>query len=201
MTGRILIIGGEPSLSQELTSALDKASFAVVDVPNFPEALVKLAQFKPDLVITGVVLPSGDGMEACYQLHNIFGIPVVLLGEDSSDEMWGRVMEAGADLYLVKPFSYPELIARVKAILRRYRRLEARHIKMDSEQEFLTTEDRTNGFSIVADDRRNMTLLKWGKPVAWFSAVVPGEALRQFLELIKVCEKNTQVTKVSERPD
>ncbi|MBA7659091.1 Alkaline phosphatase synthesis transcriptional regulatory protein PhoP [subsurface metagenome] len=125
MTGRILIIEGEPSLSQELTSALDKAGFAVVNVPNFPEALVKLAQFKPDLVITDVVLPGGDGMEACYQLHNIFGIPVVLLGEDSSDEVWGRVMEADADLYLVKPFSYPELVARVKAILRRYRRQEA----------------------------------------------------------------------------
>ncbi|MBA7587458.1 hypothetical protein ES708_29487 [subsurface metagenome] len=61
-------------------------------------------------------------MAACYQLHNIFGIPVVLLGEDSSDEMWRRVMEADADLYLVKPFSYPELVARVEAILRRYRR-------------------------------------------------------------------------------
>ena len=117
----ILIIEGEPSLSQELTSALAKAGFAVVNVPNFPEALVKLTQFKPDLVITDVVLPGGDGMEACYQLHNIFGIPIVLLGEDSSDEVWGRVMEADADLYLVKPFSYPELVARVKAILRRYR--------------------------------------------------------------------------------
>ena len=58
---------------------------------------------------------------------------------------------------------------------------------MSSEQEILTDKDRANGFSIVADDCHNMTLLKWGKPVAWFSAVVPGEVLRQFLELIKVC--------------
>ena len=63
---------------------------------------------------------------------------------------------------------------------------------MSSEQETLTTEDRASGFSIVADDRHNMTLLKWGKPVAWFSAVVPGEVLRQFLELIKVCERKTR---------
>ena len=60
-------------------------------------------------------------MEACYQIYNTFGIPVILLGEDSSDEMWGRVMEAEADLYLVKPFGYQELVARVKAILRRYK--------------------------------------------------------------------------------
>ncbi len=45
-----------------------------------------------------------------------------------------------------------------------------------------------------------MTLLKRGKPAAWFSAVLPGEALRQFLELIKVCEKNTQVKEASGRP-
>ena len=60
---------------------------------------------------------------------------------------------------------------------------------MSSEQETLTTEDRANGFSIVADDRHNMTLLKWGKPVAWFSAVLPREALSQLLELIKFCER------------
>ena len=60
------------------------------------------------------------------------------------------------------------------------------------------TEDRANGFSIVGDDGCNMTLLKWGKPVARFSAVVPREVLRQFFELIKVCERNTRVTKVKE---
>ncbi len=125
MTGRILIIEAETSLSKEIRAALSKASFDVADVPNFPEALLKLADFKPDLVITDVVLPGGDGMEACYQLHNIFGIPVVLLGEGSSDEMWRRVMEAEADLYLVKPFSYPELVARVKTILRRCRMQKA----------------------------------------------------------------------------
>ncbi|MBA7587459.1 DNA-binding response regulator MtrA [subsurface metagenome] len=80
MTSRVLIIEAEPSLSKEIRAALSKASFDVVDVPNFPEALVELAQFKPDLVITDVVLQGGNGMAACYQLHNIFGIPVVLPG-------------------------------------------------------------------------------------------------------------------------
>jgi len=58
-------------------------------------------------------------------LRSTFGVPVVLLGEDSSDEMWERVMEAEVDLYLVKPFSYRELVARVKAILRRYKMARA----------------------------------------------------------------------------
>ena len=124
--GGILIIEGEPSLSKELTSALDEADFSVATVPDFPEALRKLTDFKPDLVIMDAVLPSGDGMDACYQLRNTLGVPIVLIGsEESSDELWGRVLEVEADLYLVKPLRYWELVARVKAILRRYRRQEA----------------------------------------------------------------------------
>ena len=121
--GGILIIEGETSLSKELTSVLNEADFSVAAVSDFPEALCK-TDFKPDLVIMDAVLPSGDGMDACHQLRNTFGVrvPVVLIGsEESSDELWGRVLEAEADLYLVKPLRYWELVARVKAILRRYR--------------------------------------------------------------------------------
>ena len=53
----------------------------------------------------------------------------------------------------------------------------------------LTSGDRVDGFSIVADNRHNITLLKWGKSVAWFSAVVTEETLRGFLELVKDCER------------
>jgi len=117
----ILIIEGEPNLRRELASALTEVGFTVVDVRDYPEALLKLDELKPNMVIVDEVLPGGDGMEVFYQLHSTFGIPIVLLGEDSSDEMWERVMEAEADLYLIKPFSYRELVARVKAILRRYK--------------------------------------------------------------------------------
>jgi len=117
----ILIIEGEPNLRRELASALTEVGFTVVDVRDYAEALLKLDELKPNMVIVDEVLPGGDGMEVCYQLHSTFGIPIVLLGEDSSDEMWERVMEAEADLYLIKPFSYRELAARVKAVLRRYK--------------------------------------------------------------------------------
>jgi len=121
MTGSILIIAGEPISRRQITSALTEAGFGVVDVPNYPEAILKLDEFKPDMVIMDAVLPGRDGVEVCYQLRSTFDIPVVLLGEDSSDEAWGRMMKSDADLYLVKPFSCLELVARVKAILRRYK--------------------------------------------------------------------------------
>ncbi len=121
MADNILIIEGDPALRMGLTSALTEAGFSVARVPDYPEALLKLDEFNPDMVIVDEVLPGGDGMEVCCQLHVTLGIPVILLGEDSSDEMWEKVMEAEADLYLIKPFSYRELVARVKAILRRYK--------------------------------------------------------------------------------
>ena len=121
MTDNILIIEGDPALRKELTSASTEAGFAVVDVPDYLEALLKLDTFKPSLTILDEKLPLVDGWEACSQLHRAFNIPVIVLGEDSSDEVWKRVMEAKADLYLVKPLRYRELVARVKAILRRYK--------------------------------------------------------------------------------
>jgi len=81
MTDSILIIGGEATLKSEITSALTESGFVVVGVPDYPEALLILNGVKPDIVIMDEVLPSGDGMEACYQLHGAFGIPVILLGE------------------------------------------------------------------------------------------------------------------------
>ena len=56
----------------------------------------------------------------------------------------------------------------------------------------LVSEDRVDGFSIVADDRHNTTLLRWDKRVAWFSAAVTGETMRAFLELVKDCEGSAE---------
>jgi len=121
MTDRILVIGVDPSLRNELVSVFSEADFTVDNVSDYPEALSKLDESKPDIVIMDEALPSKDSMEACSELYFSFGIPVVLLGEDASDEVWERVMEVGADLYQLKPFGYLPLVARVKAILRRYK--------------------------------------------------------------------------------
>ena len=120
MTDRVLIFESESSLRNELVAAFTEAGFVVDNVPDYSKALLKLDESKPDIIILDVALPDRDGMEACSELYFSFGIPVVLLGEDSSDEVWERVMQVGADLYQVKPFGYLPLVARVKAILWRY---------------------------------------------------------------------------------
>ena len=121
----ILVVEGKPILEIELTSALTENDFNVASAPDYYEALWSLDAFRPDLVIMNVDLPLLDGWEACYRLREIFGFPVILLGGDTSDITWVRAVQAGADFYLKVPFNWQELSARVKAILRRYKRVKS----------------------------------------------------------------------------
>lgn len=121
----ILIIEGEPNFRKKLTSVLTEVGFIIADVPDYPEALLKLGEFNPDIAIVDEVLPSGDGKEVCSRLRNVFSIPVILLGRDSTGKAWRAAVEAGADFYFTKPLSYRELAATVRAILRRYKKAAA----------------------------------------------------------------------------
>jgi len=78
--------------------------------------------------------------------------------------------------------------SRMKAIVQRYRKLKEPRYQNEYQQ-VLTTEDRANGFSIVADDQHGITLSKWGKLVAWFSPEVCGEVVKAFLEVVKNYER------------
>lgn len=121
MRDRILIIESESSLGEEMAPVLVKAGFSVARVPNYPETLLTLEVFKPDIIILDEA--SADSGETCRQLHTTFGIPVILVGTDPSQEILKRaLLDAEADFYLRKPFSYVVLVARMRAILRRYRR-------------------------------------------------------------------------------
>lgn len=119
MTDRVLIIEGDPRLRRELASALTEGGFVVADVPDILEAN-EIRELNPDIAIVDEVLPSGDGKGVCSLLYTVF-IPVILMGKESSGEAWMAAVEAGADFYFTKPASDQELVARVKAILRRYK--------------------------------------------------------------------------------
>lgn len=119
MPDSILVIENDPTLRRELVSALAKAGFTTVAAPDYSAALLKLDNFKPDMVIVGGRLTGMESMEVCRQIHSALDIPVVLLGEDYSDEAWKKALQAEADLYQAKPFNYLILVARVKATLRR----------------------------------------------------------------------------------
>jgi len=109
------------ALKDRITSALTKEGFEVATASSSQEILSTLNEFKSQLIILGEGLPI-DSFEACSQLRQAVDVPILMVGAVPHDEAWARVVEAGADFYLVKPFGYLELAARVKSLLRRYER-------------------------------------------------------------------------------
>lgn len=116
---RILIVDDDPAIRDVVRFALARAGFETVEAENGRVALDLFAKIPPDLIVLDVALPELDGTELCRQIRRDSTVPIVFLS--SRDEEIDRVLglEIGGDDYLVKPFSPRELVARVKAVLRR----------------------------------------------------------------------------------
>lgn len=121
MAEKILVVDDEVSLQETLTYKLEKEGYQVEVAGDGLTALELARSTNPDLVILDVMLPGMDGFEVCRTLRQETNIPVLMLTarDDEIDRVVG--LEVGADDYLPKPFSMRELIARVKALLRRVR--------------------------------------------------------------------------------
>ncbi len=116
---RILVIDDEPAVVDVVAFSLRKAGFVVQVAGTLAEARRRLGAQSVDLLVLDLGLPDGDGMELCRQVRSGSELPVLILTcrDDEVDRVIG--LESGADDYLVKPFSPRELVARVRAILRR----------------------------------------------------------------------------------
>jgi DNA-binding response OmpR family regulator len=115
----VLVVEDEPSLASALSYNLRKNGFNVVSEPDGVAGLQAARRGCPDVVILDLMLPKMDGLEVCRRLRAESGVPILMLTA-KSDEMDKVVgLEIGADDYLTKPFSMRELMARVKALLRR----------------------------------------------------------------------------------
>jgi DNA-binding response OmpR family regulator len=123
MSETILIVEDEPALRDTLTYNLKKDGFTVEAVGDGRSALDSARKLKPDLIVLDLMLPEIDGFEVCRILRKEMTMPILMLTarDDEIDRVVG--LEVGADDYLTKPFSMRELVARVKAQLRRARLL------------------------------------------------------------------------------
>jgi len=119
----ILVFESDPSLREGMALALTRAGFVVVTSPDYLEVLTMLDEFNPDLVILGEGPSLVDRWEACSLLHRTHGIPLILLGKEPEVEAWVRAKEVAFVFFFKKPFSYTQLVARAKAILRRYKKI------------------------------------------------------------------------------
>ncbi|MBN1264025.1 MAG: response regulator transcription factor [Anaerolineales bacterium] len=119
MAGRILVVDDETNILNLIRMYLERDGFFVFEAQEGLEALNSIRQNKPDLVVLDIMLPGMDGFEVCRQVRMESDVPILMLTarDEDIDKIVG--LELGADDYLTKPFNPRELVARVKAILRR----------------------------------------------------------------------------------
>lgn len=117
--GRVFVVDDDPALAEMLSIVLRNEGFEVHSCGNGNDALAAYREHKPDVVLLDVMLPGRDGIQVCRQIRNESDTPVVMLTARTDTVDVVRGLEAGADDYVVKPFKPRELIARVKAQMRR----------------------------------------------------------------------------------
>jgi len=161
MPETILVVEDEPALRDTLTYNLKKDGFTVESVGDGRAALESARKLKPDLIILDIMLPELDGFEVARILRKEMVTPILMLTarDDEIDRVVG--LEVGADDYLTKPFSMRELMARVKAQLRRTRLLQEELGKAGANQ--TKQEKLTFGNLIINLTRREVTL--HGNPI------------------------------------
>ncbi|MGB5846412.1 MAG: response regulator transcription factor [Anaerolineales bacterium] len=119
MTHRILVVDDEPAVTNLLAYNLRKAHYEVMVANDGNEALRLAYEASPDLILLDLMIPEVDGLDVCRELRKTSGVPIIMItarGEET-DRVVG--LELGADDYVTKPFSVRELMARIKAVLRR----------------------------------------------------------------------------------
>ncbi len=124
MKPRILIVEDEPALVAVLRYNLESADFDVEEARDGELALAKVAEMQPDLILLDWMLPELSGLEVCRRLRrdkNTKNIPIIMLTARGEERDRVRGLEIGADDYISKPFSPSELLARIRAVLRRIR--------------------------------------------------------------------------------
>jgi two-component system response regulator RegX3 len=116
---RILFVEDEPSIAEPFSHALARAGFVTTTVATAAEAVAAAERISPDLVLLDLMLPDGDGREVCRGLRRRGDVPIVMLTARGTETDRVVGLELGADDYVVKPFSGAEVIARIRAVLRR----------------------------------------------------------------------------------
>ena len=152
MAEKILIVEDERTLQETLAYNLKHQGYEVFTASDGDAAIAKAKESEPDLILLDIMLPGMDGFEVCRILRKDMTVPILMLTarDDEIDRVVG--LEVGADDYLTKPFSMRELIARVKALLRRVRIMQSKNENAE--------QHKTHEFSnlVIDESRHEVTL-------------------------------------------
>jgi len=183
MANTVLVVDDEKNIVQLARLYLTKEGFRVEAAYDGAEALEKAKVLRPDLIVLDIMMPELDGLAVCRELRKTSNVPIIILTArgDDVDRIVG--LELGADDYVTKPFNPRELVARVKAVLRRSRQelptqpvLEADGLRLDQDRREVTLEGkpitlRAKEFDLLAAfmrhngivlDRERLLQMVWG---------------------------------------
>ncbi len=154
MSEKVLVVEDEPTLLETLDYSLSRQDYEVLTAMDGQRALDVARKERPDLIVLDLMLPGLDGIEVCRVLRQEMNVPILMLTarDEEIDKVVG--LEVGADDYMTKPFSMRELIARVKALLRRERLIRE---EISAEQEVREEQALTFGDLRIDMARREVT--------------------------------------------
>ncbi len=152
-TARILVVDDNPEIREIIQILLSGEGFAVREAGDGTGALRMLGEEEFDLIILDIMMPGPNGYQTCLKIREITNAPILFLSARTKDSDKTLGFSSGGDDYLAKPFSYSELTARVKALLRRYRvyrgkvtppkpreKIRLQHLEIDEAREEVTSD-------------------------------------------------------------
>ena len=128
--GRIVVIDDQPKLRRFMRSTLVAEGYEVSEAKTGEEALERIREWRPDLVVLDMNMPGIGGLATCQAIRRDSNVAIVMLTVRNSEEDKVAALDAGADDFVTKPFSTPELMARIRAALRRVPGIQSPHNKI-----------------------------------------------------------------------
>src|SRR5437762_13269007 len=116
---RVLVVDDEPQITRVLRTVLSSQGYQVRVAAEGETALSNFTEWRPELVITDLYMPRMDGVELCRRIRAVSAVPIIVLSVKGEERTKVEALDSGADDYVTKPFGTDELIARVRASLRR----------------------------------------------------------------------------------
>ena len=118
-TAKILVVDDEPQIRRMLRTTLTASGYQIADARSGQEALEKFREYLPDLVVMDLNMPGMGGLDACREIRMSSDVPIIILTVRNAESDKVEALDAGADDYVCKPFGMQELLARIRAALRR----------------------------------------------------------------------------------
>ena len=118
-TSRVLVVDDEPQITRVLKTVLSSQGYQVRTAAEGESALSNFKEWSPELVITDLYMPHMDGIELCRRIREVSAVPIIVLSVKGEERSKVEALDSGADDYVTKPFGIDELMARVRAALRR----------------------------------------------------------------------------------